>query len=200
MHMFAIFLSTIIAILTAPLPSGAVMFIALAVAYFSGTLTFAQTLVGFSSGTVWLIFSAYILSLAFVKSGLGKRIAYVMLAKFGGSSLGIAYSLGIADFIMASAMPSVTARGGGIIMPVTRAICRVMGSNPGETGKKIGDYLMMTCFHFNPITGGCFMTGMAANLLAVQMAKWNFWHIVLNHCKPETVPPLPKRPLPRSLS
>ncbi len=120
---------------------------------------------------MWLIFSAYILSLGFVKSGLGKRIAYFMLSKFGGSSTGIAYSLGLADLIMASAMPSVTARGGGIIMPVARSICRVMGSEPGESGKKIGDYLMMTCFQVTPITGGLFMTGMAANLLAVQLAK-----------------------------
>lgn len=130
MHMFAIFAATIVSILTAPLPTGAIMFIALTVAYFTGTLTLKEDLAGFSSGTVWLIFSAYILSLGFVKSGLGKRIAYFMLSKFGGSSTGIAYSLGLADLIMASAMPSVTARGGGIIM-----------------------------------------TGMAANLLAVQLAK-----------------------------
>lgn len=171
MHMFAIFAATIVSILTAPLPTGAIMFIALTVAYFTGTLTLKEDLAGFSSGTVWLIFSAYILSLGFVKSGLGKRIAYFMLSKFGGSSTGIAYSLGLADLIMASAMPSVTARGGGIIMPVARSICRVMGSEPGESGKKIGDYLMMTCFQVTPITGGLFMTGMAANLLAVQLAK-----------------------------
>ena len=185
MHIFAIFLATIIAILTSPLPSGAVMFIALALAYFSGTLTFAQTLVGFSSGTVWLIFSAYILSLAFVKSGLGRRIAYFMLSRFGGSSLGIAYSLGVADLVMASAMPSVTARVGGIIMPVARSISQAMGSTPGDTGRRIGDYLMMTCFQFTPVTGGVFMTGMAANLLAVQLAKdslgveltWGGWFL-----------------------
>lgn len=171
MHMFAIFAATIVSILTAPLPTGAIMFIALTVAYFTGTLTLKEDLAGFSSGTVWLIFSAYILSLGFVKSGLGNRIAYFMLSKFGGSSTGIAYSLGLADLIMASAMPSVTARGGGIIMPVARSICRVMGSEPGESGKKIGDYLMMTCFQVTPITGGLFMTGMAANLLAVQLAK-----------------------------
>lgn len=171
MHMFAIFAATIVSILTAPLPTGAIMFIALTVAYFTGTLTLKEDLAGFSSGTVWLIFSAYILSLGFVKSGLGKRIAYFMLSKFGGSSTGIAYSLGLADLIMASAMPSVTARGGGIIMPVARSICRVMGSEPGESGKKISDYLMMTCFQVTPITGGLFMTGMAANLLAVQLAK-----------------------------
>ncbi|VTR61098.1 Inner membrane protein ybhI [Serratia fonticola] len=57
--------------------------------HFTGTLTEAKALSGFASGTVWLIFCAYILSLGFVTSGLGKRIAYKMLSLFGGSSLGL---------------------------------------------------------------------------------------------------------------
>ena len=86
-HMFAIFAATIAAILTQPLPSGAVMLIALCVVIFTKTLPEAKALSGFASGTVWLIFCAYVLSLGFVTSGLGKRIAYKMLSLFGGSSL-----------------------------------------------------------------------------------------------------------------
>lgn len=173
-HMFAIFAGTICGILTAPLASGSLMIIALALSYFTGTLSFGQTLAGFSSGAVWMIWSACILSIGFVKSGLGRRIAYSMLSKFGGSSLGVAYALGTADLIMAPAMPSVTARSGGIILPVVKAINGVLGSGPGKTGKKIGDFLVMTCFHFTPITGALFMTGMAANPLCVTLAKDGF--------------------------
>ncbi|PWC12287.1 2-oxoglutarate translocator [Brenneria roseae subsp. americana] len=184
-HMFAIFAATIAAILTQPLPSGAVMLIALCVTIFTNTLTEAKALSGFSSGTVWLIFCAYILSLGFVTSGLGKRIAYKMLSLFGGSSLGIAYSLGISDLIMAPAMPSVTARSGGIIFPIARSINGVLGSAPGETGKRIGDFLTMVCFQFTPITGAIFLTGMAANPLVSSLAKgslgieitWGGWFI-----------------------
>ncbi len=184
-HMLAIFVATIIAILTQPLPSGAVMLLALSVAIFTQTLTEAKALAGFASGTPWLIFCAYILSLGFVTSGLGKRIAYRMLAWFGGSSLGIAYSLGVSDLIMAPAMPSVTARSGGIIFPIARSINEVLGSGPGPTGKKIGDFLTMVCFQFTPITGAMFMTGMAANPLATKLAKdslkvditWGGWFI-----------------------
>ena len=50
--MFAIFAATIAAILTQPLPSGAVMLIALCVVIFSKTLTEAKALSGFASGTV----------------------------------------------------------------------------------------------------------------------------------------------------
>lgn len=170
-HMFAIFVATIAGILTQPLPSGAVMLIAVCVTIFTKTLTEAKALSGFASGTVWLIFCAYILSLGFVTSGLGKRIAYKMLSKFGGSSLGIAYSLGVSDLIMAPAMPSVTARSGGIIFPIVRSINEVLGSGPGPSGKKIGDFLTMVCFQFTPITGAMFLTGMAANPLAASLAK-----------------------------
>lgn len=184
-HMLAIFAATIAAVLTQPLPSGAVMLIAICVAIFSGTLTETQALSGFANGTVWLIFCAYILSLGFVTSGLGKRIAYKMLSLFGGSSLGIAYSLGISDLILSPAMPSVTARSGGIIFPIARSINSVLGSAPGVTGKKIGDFLTMVCFQFTPITGAIFLTGMAANPLAGSLAKsslginisWGGWFI-----------------------
>lgn len=184
-QMFAIFAATIAGILTQPLPSGAVMLIALCVSIFTGTLTDKQALSGFASGTVWLIFCAYILSLGFVTSGLGKRIAYKMLSLFGGSSLGIAYSLGISDLIMAPAMPSVTARSGGIIFPIAKSINDVLDSKPGISGKKIGDFLTMVCFHFTPITGAMFLTGMAANPLVGDLAKktlnlditWTGWFI-----------------------
>lgn len=97
-----------------------------------------------------------------------------MLSRFGGSSLGVAYALGMADLVMASAMPSVTARGGGIIMPVVKSINLVMDSTPGEKGKRIGDFLMMTCFQFTPITGAIFLTGMAASSLCPTLAADNF--------------------------
>lgn len=170
-HMFAIFAATIIGILCAPLASGALMFIALAVSIFTNTLSFKAALSGFSSGTVWMIFSAYVLSLGFVQSGLGRRIAYKTLSLFGGSSLGIAYSLGIADLFLSPAMPSVTARSGGIILPISKSINQVLDSEPGPKQKRLGEFLTMTCFQFTPITGAMFMTGMAANPLCATLAK-----------------------------
>lgn len=170
-HMFAIFVATIIGILCSPLACGALMFIALALCIFTDTLAFSTALSGFASGTVWMIFAAYVLSLGFVQSGLGRRIAYRTLSMFGGSSLGIAFSLGVADLILAPAMPSVTARSGGIILPISKSINQVLDSEPGPKQKKLGEFLTMTCFQFTPITGALFMTGMAANPLCATLAK-----------------------------
>ncbi len=173
-HMFAIFAAMIAGILSSPIATGALLFLSLAIALFTGTINVKMALTGFSSSTVWLIFCAYTLSQGFISSGLGRRVAFTMLSKFGGSSLGVAYALGMADLCMASAMPSVTARGGGIIMPVVKSINLVMDSEPGVKGKRIGDFLMMTCFQFTPITGAIFLTGMAASSLCPVLAAENF--------------------------
>ena len=169
--MFAIFAATILGILLQPLPSGAVMVLGVSLTVFSGVLSEAKALSGFANSTVWLIFCAYIISIGFVKTGLGRRIAYRLISWFGGSSLGIAYALGVSDLIMAPAMPSVTARAGGVIFPIVRSINTAMGSEPGPTGKKIGNFLIMTCFLYATVTGAMFLTGMAANPLCAELAQ-----------------------------
>jgi divalent anion:Na+ symporter, DASS family len=169
--MFAIFFATILGILLQPLPSGAIMILGVAFSIYAKVLPEAKALSGFANSTVWLIFCAYVLSIGFVKTGLGRRIAYKLISWLGGSSLGIAYALGVSDLIMAPAMPSVTARSGGVIFPIVRSINAALGSAPGPTGKKIGNFLIMTGFHSAPVTGAMFLTGMAANPLCAELAK-----------------------------
>ena len=169
--MLAIFAATILGMMLQPLPSGAVMILGITFPVYTDILPLNKALAGFANGTVWLIFCAYVLSIGFVKTGLGRRIAYKLISWLGGSSRGIAYALGVSDLIMAPAMPSATARSGGVIFPIVRSINTALQSEPGPTGKKIGDYLIMTCFQFAPITGAMFLTGMAANPLCAELAK-----------------------------
>ena len=68
-------------------------------------------------------------------------------------------------------MPSVTARSGGIILPISKSIDQVLDSEPGPKQKRLGEFLTMTCFQFTPITGAMFMTGMTANPLCATLAK-----------------------------
>ncbi len=169
--MLAIFVATILGMMLQPLPSGAIMILGVTFPVFTGILPLNKSLAGFANATVWLIFCAYVLSIGFVKTGLGRRIAYKLISWLGGSSRGIAYALGVSDLILAPAMPSATARCGGVIFPIVRSINAALKSEPGPTGRKIGDYLIMTCFQFGPITGGMFLTGMAANPLCAELAR-----------------------------
>lgn len=69
-------------------------------------------------------------------------------------------------------MPSITARAGGVMLPITRAISEVLGSRPDdpESRSKVGSYLILCAFHANIITAGMFITAMAGNPLSVKLA------------------------------
>ena len=67
----------------------------------------------------------------FQKTGLGERVANMFVAACGKSTLGLAYGLSIAEAFLAPAMPSTTARAGGIFMPIINSLALSSGSEPG---------------------------------------------------------------------
>ena len=184
-HLVILFLVTIACITLAPLPIGAVMIIVLTIASLTKTLTLSKALVGFSSDTVWLIVAAFFLAKGFDKTGLGKKIAFYLVAKFGNSLIKLSYSFVVVDFILAPMTPSVISRGGGIIYPILKSLIDASNENVGqERGKKISVFLIQTAFHTNIVTSALFLTAMAANPLIVSLAKlqgveitWNTWAI-----------------------
>jgi DASS family divalent anion:Na+ symporter len=178
-HLFAIFVATIVGLIAKPLPMGAVSIIALTVIMLtqvlvdgkSSTSFITNTLSGFHNTTIWLIVIAFFISRGFIKTGLGNRIAYLFMSKFGKRTLGLSYSLAVTDLVLATAMPSNTARAGGVIYPIVQSLSRVFGSRPDDgTARKIGSYLHVTAFQADMITSSMFMTAMAANPLAVTLA------------------------------
>ena len=68
----------------------------------------------------------------FQKTGLGERVATLFVKAVGQSTLGLAYGLGVAELFLAPAMPSTTARAGGIFMPIINSLSLASGSEPGE--------------------------------------------------------------------
>src|SRR5205809_90144 len=79
---------------------------------------------------IWLIGLSFFIARGFIKTGLGKRIAFYFLRMFSKSSLGICYGLGLADLLLAPAIPSNTARAGGIIFPIMKSIATHFDSLP----------------------------------------------------------------------
>ena len=67
----------------------------------------------------------------FQKTGLGERVATMFVRAAGKSTLGLAYGLSIAEALLAPAMPSTTARAGGIFMPIINSLSLASGSEPG---------------------------------------------------------------------
>jgi len=178
-NLLSIFVASIIGIITQPLPLGAVALISLGVTMVTGTLPFASAFSAFSSEIPWLIALSFFLARGFIKTGLGNRIAYIIVSAFGKSTLGLTYSLVFSEALFAPAIPSLAARSGGIFVPLACALCESCGSSPSDgTQRKMGSYVMLTMFQTSCVTSGMFITAMAANPLMVNLAAPIIGHTI----------------------
>ena len=181
-HLLAIFVATIIGFILHPLPIGAIALTSVGLTGFLGVVKPADVLSGYGNTTIWLIVSAFIFAQGFIKTGLGRRIAYIIMKSIGDSSLKLGYALAMSDLIVAPATPSNTARAGGIMFPIVRSLSSAFGSEPGDTSRKLGAYLLKSEFQCNCITSSMFITSVAPNSLAVALAaqagvniSWGAW-------------------------
>jgi DASS family divalent anion:Na+ symporter len=118
-----------------------------------------------------LVILAFFISRGVIKSGLGRRVALLFMRVLGTRTIGLGYGLAFTELVVAPAMPSITARAGGVMLPITRAVSEVLGSQPNDKSRtRIGRYLIVCAFHANIITAGMFITAMAGNPLAVKLA------------------------------
>ncbi len=184
-HLLAIFVATIVGIILKPFPMGAIAMLGITMTAITGTLSVKEALTGFSNTTIWLIVIAFFISRGFIKTGLGARIAYMFMKVLGKKTLGLSYGLIATDLVLSPAIPSNTARGGGVIYPILASISRAYGSKPGDgSERKIGAFLIKASFQGLVITSAMFITAMAANPLAVSLAAdqgveitWGGWAI-----------------------
>jgi DASS family divalent anion:Na+ symporter len=170
-HLLGVFVATIIALVSQPVPMGVSVLVALTVLALTGTLPPAAIFSGFSNLTIWLVFTAFLLSHAVTAAGLGKRVAYLFIRRFARTPLRLAYSIAGADLVLAPFIPSDTSRGGALVFPVARSIAGALGSEPGGIQSRIGAFLMLASFHTTYIASAMFLTSMAANPLIAEFAR-----------------------------
>ena len=190
-YFFAIFSAVILGLILEPLPAAAVGFIGVFLVAVLGLAgpkpadNIRWALSGFSNTTVWLIFGAFMFSMGYDKTGLGRRIALILVKKLGRKTLGLGYAITFSDLILAPFTPSNTARSGGTIFPIIRNLPGLYGSSPGETSRKIGAYIMWTAFAATCVTSSMFITSLAPNLLALDLVSktvkisisWTEWFV-----------------------
>ena len=96
-HLFAIFAATILGFILQPMPIGAVAFLGVTMAALTGVVTVGVAISGYGNSTIWLIICAFLLARAFIKSGLGRRISFLIIKAIGKSSLTLGYAITLAD-------------------------------------------------------------------------------------------------------
>lgn len=189
-YYFALFAGVVAALVLEPLPSTAVGFIAITLtAVLSRWTLFSDAELakpgfnvasetvkwafsGFASNTVWLVGGAFMLALGYQKTGLGRRIALLLVRALGKSSLSLGYAATFADTILAPFTPSNTARSAGTMYPVMINLPPLYDSMPNDpSARKIGGYVLWVTFAASCITSSLFMTACAPNFLALDFIR-----------------------------
>ena len=203
-YYFALFAGVIVGLMLEPLPGGAIGLAGVTLAtllapwVLYGPAELAKpgfnpsnaainwALSGFSNATVWLIFGAFMFALGYEKTGLGRRIALVLVKRMGRKTLTLGYAVAAADTILAPFTPSNTARSGGTIYPVIKNLPPLYDSKPDDPSmRRIGSYIMWVAIATTCVTSTLFLTGLAPNLLAKELVKksanvelaWGAWFV-----------------------
>lgn len=187
-QLFAVYLGAVLGLILRPVKEPIVLITAMGVV----SLCFKQTKVAleaFGETTPWLVFTAFIIGQCFVETGLGSRIAYVLIDKFGKCSLRLGYIAALSDLILSPAIPSNTARSGGLVYPIFQSLALTLNSRPDDgTERRIGSYLMVLMYQNSLITGTMFITAGAIMPLMIKLTNdimhadisWIQWAVAMS--------------------
>ena len=187
---FAIFVGVIAGLMFEPLPGGAIGLIGVTLVVVLANHVYLAPdqlakigarwpaeairwgLSGFANTTVWLIFGAFMFAMGYEKTGLGRRIALTLVKAMGHKTLTLGYAVAMADLILAPFTPSNTARSGGTVFPVIKNLPLLYDSKPHDpSARRIGGYIMWTAIATTCVTSSMFLTALAPNLLALEIAQ-----------------------------
>ena len=169
-QLLAIFTATIVGSIVRPVPAGAIVFLGVAALAITKTMPTREALSGYADPLVWLVLCAFFMSRGVLKTGLGRRIAYLFIRSIGKSSLGLSYALTSTDALLAGFLPSNSARCGGVIFPIARSLSEAYDSRPGPTARRLGAFLMLAVYQSDVVACAMFLTGQASNVIIAKLA------------------------------
>src|SRR6185503_5490035 len=170
-RLLAIFAATITGSIVQPIPGAAIVLLGVTALALFRVMEIKDALTGYSDPVVWLVLAAFFISRGMIKTGLGRRIAFLFIKAIGRHSLGLAYALGSTETVLATVIPSTGARSGGIIFPIAKSLAEAYESRPGPTARRLGAFLMSTVYQCNVIVCAMFLTGQASNPIIARFAK-----------------------------
>ncbi len=169
-HILGLYLGTVLGVVLRPFPEPVILITSLsilAVPY----MKLGDALKEFSSSTSWLILTAFVIGHCFVVTGLGKRIAYFLIDKFGHTTLRLGYVSTLTDFILSPAIPSNTARSGGLVYPIFQSLAYTLDSYPDKNPNRVGRFFMTLLYQNSLTTGTLFITSGAIMPMMIRLCN-----------------------------
>ena len=187
---FAIFLGIVLALILEPVPASAVGLLGVTIvaaaapwtlfspaelatqSFDAPTRAIEWAVSGFANTTIWLSFAAFLFATGYQKTGLGRRIALLLVYSMGRRTILLGYAIMLADLILVPFTPSNTARSAGTIFPIIRNLPLLYGSHPHTpSARRIGGYVMWTALAATSVTSSLFVTALAPNVLTIEMIQ-----------------------------
>lgn len=170
-RLLAIFAATITGSIVRPIPGAAVVLLGVTALPIFNVMRIDEALSGYADPVVWLVLAAFFISRGMIKTGLGRRIAFLFIKAIGRHSLGLSYALASTETVLATVIPSTGARSGGIIFPIAKSLAEAYESRPGPTARRLGAFLMASVYQCNVVVCAMFLTGQASNPIIARFAQ-----------------------------
>jgi len=170
-RLLAVFAATIAGSIARPIPAPAMVLVGVSAIAIFQILPIEQALGGYADPIVWMVLAAFFISRGMMKTGLGRRIAFIFIKSIGRHSLGLTYALASTDALLATVIPSTGARSGGIVFPIAKSLAEAYESRPGNTARRLGAFLMTSVYQCDVIVCAMFLTGQASNPLIAKFAQ-----------------------------
>ncbi len=170
-RLLAIFAATITGSIVQPIPGAAIVLLGVTALAIFNVMRINDVLTGYADPVVWLVLAAFFISRGMIKTGLGRRIAFLFIKAIGRHSLGLGYALASTETVLATVIPSTGARSGGIIFPIAKSLAEAYESRPGPTARRLGAFLMTSVYQCNVIVCAMFLTGQASNPIIARFAQ-----------------------------
>jgi DASS family divalent anion:Na+ symporter len=170
-RLLAIFAATITGSIVRPIPGAAIVLLGVTALPLFNVMKINEALTGYADPVVWLVLAAFFISRGMIKTGLGRRIAFLFIKAIGRHSLGLSYALASTEAVLATVIPSTGARSGGIIFPIAKSLAEAYDSRPGPTARRLGAFLMTSVYQCNVVVCAMFLTGQASNPIIARFAQ-----------------------------
>jgi anion transporter len=151
----------------------------------TGTVGFGDAFHGFSTTTPWFLFGAILFGLMATKSGLARRLAFMVMRRIGHTYARLLLGIVVADFLLTFIVPSGIARV-VIMSAVAAGLVEAFGCVPGSRiGKGMFILLVYTATIFDKmiIAGAASITarGLIERVGAVDVL-WSQWFLAYLPC------------------
>jgi anion transporter len=165
-----IFVASLILWLTETIPNFLTSFIVIVAAVVTGSMKMRAAFAMLGEPVMVLNIASFILASALVATGLAKRVSLYLVLRMRGDINKLFWSFILLN-VLFGAFISATSAKTALLLPLFMVISAMYGATGGDNRNNVGRNMVLQNLLANNVSASAFMTGSAANLVAVALLE-----------------------------